>query len=117
MDESPRGLGEGESICRPLARASASEEPLKRDGANRGKSHGGRPRLARRHAAYTSPLPRLEPMKRTYQPKKRKRARTHGVRARMRPPRELARERGESGVEEALREVLDKAGLPGQAQS
>src|SRR5205814_10329536 len=30
---------------------------------------------------------------------------------------ELARERGESGIEEALREVLDKAGLPGQAQS
>jgi len=30
---------------------------------------------------------------------------------------ELARERGESGIEEALREVLDKAGLPRQAQS
>ncbi len=30
---------------------------------------------------------------------------------------ELARERGESGIEDALRELLDKAGLPGKAES
>jgi ribonuclease P protein component len=30
---------------------------------------------------------------------------------------DLARERGESGIEEALRELLDKAGLAGQAES
>jgi hypothetical protein len=30
---------------------------------------------------------------------------------------ELARERGESGIEDALRELLEKAGMPGGSES
>jgi ribonuclease P protein component len=30
---------------------------------------------------------------------------------------ELARDKGESGIEDALRELLEKSGLPGRAES